>query len=646
MLNTGSKRPGLNLHDQLLVAVCLIIIWGALVYYFYALNWPGLIAVLILSFLSFLFLYSLLATPHEPDPPEPAAWSGGRSQLIWLLAYLWLFLALVFLLWAARSDQALISPWETVSPMFLGIYATATALLALVVTRETLGRGWKITFLSAHYLISFTVAIIVYRIGYGFDPFIHEATMELIAEQGFVLPKTPYYLGQYGLVVTLAKMSGLSIALLNKLLVPLAAALLLPLALSRYLSFQKHFDTSDDIRWLTILFLPVIGYLPFIVTTPQNLSYLFLILAVLAGSHRNGLKMALLLAVATTAIHPLTGLPALAWCAFLIWQRYRNRLQIRTAKLLGVLIFLGAAFILPIAFMAAAGGRLSLDAGLYLENLRASFSGFTMAGSEDWKLNFAYFLAGNRGLILGILILSCIVYAYRRGQKYAGLLVIETALLVAYLVSRSLKFDALIDYEQFDYAGRIPVLMVIFSLPFLLYAGQAAIKKIRREPKLRQIIWLVFAAGVMTVSLYISYPRFDRYFNSRGYSTGAADIAAVRSIMAEASNPYIVLANQQVSAAALRELGFGHYYDTAVGPLYIYPIPTGSPLYKYYLDMVYEKPSRETMEQAGALAGVQQGYLVVNKYWYQSGQIINNAKLTADRFWDIDGQVYIFEYRF
>ncbi len=116
------------------------------------------------------------------------------------------------------------------------------------------------------------------------------------------------------------------------------------------------------------------------------------------------------------------------------------------------------------------------------------------------------------------------------------------------------------------------------------------------------------------------------------------------SVDSEARAPYIALANQQVSAAALKAFGFDHYYRTSAGELYFYPIPTGSPLYQYYLEMVYKNPGRASMISAMDLAGVEAGYLIVNKYWYQSGRVINEAKLAADKWWTINNEVYIFKY--
>ncbi|MCG2701205.1 hypothetical protein L6267_03505, partial [Candidatus Parcubacteria bacterium] len=143
------------------------------------------------------------------------------------------------------------------------------------------------------------------------------------------------------------------------------------------------------------------------------------------------------------------------------------------------------------------------------------------------------------------------------------------------------------------------------------------------------------------------------YFNSRCFSTSKNDIEAVNWIENNTESDYIVLANQQVSAAALREFGFKKYYSPPLidkerglgGEVFYYPVPTGGPLYQYYLDMVYEKPSRETMTKAMDLVGVSEGYFVLNKYWWAFDKILEEAKLEADEWqWLDNGEIYVFKY--
>lgn len=646
MHSLANQRPKFSLSDSLLLGLSLLITWGAVIYYLYALNWPGINITIFLSALSFYFCKKNLSPLPSLNSHFQTSGSFSRKYFYALVAYFLTAAGLLALLLSSRSDQALISPWETVPALFFVIYGAGLILLSYLITRPEISRYLKLSLISLHYFITLSVAAIVYIIGYGFDPFIHVATMDLIIELGAVSPKPLYYLGQYSLLVTIAKLTGLAIESLNRFLVPVAAALLLPLSLLRNISANSPVNRDSSSVWLVLIFLPIITFSPFILTTPQNLSYVFLILTVLAGSGQADLKYTLLLAAATTAIHPLTGLPALAWFLFLVWHRYRPQLRSRTARITGALLFVASTLALPLALALATGASFKLQTAQYFRDFKDSLGGFNSAGQEDVFLNTSYFLAENLAVFLVLLVIASIIYGYKKIKYYQTLFTIELALLLSYLLSRGLEFNSLIDYEQLAYASRIPIIMIIFALPFVLYSVNSLILSIKNEPRFRQTAWLALAIIMSLTSLYISYPRFDKYWNSRGYSTSANDLEAVREIAKDANQPYVALANQQVSAAALKELGFDNYHKTAQGEIYTYPIPTGGPLYEHYLSMVYDEPTRSTASKAASLAGVDLSYLVVNKYWYQSGQIINAAKISADKWWDISGEIFIFKYQF
>ncbi|KKQ60844.1 MAG: hypothetical protein US81_C0012G0001, partial [Parcubacteria group bacterium GW2011_GWE2_38_18] len=187
-----------------------------------------------------------------------------------------------------------------------------------------------------------------------------------------------------------------------------------------------------------------------------------------------------------------------------------------------------------------------------------------------------------------------------------------------------LPFNYLINYERSDFADRIFTVAVIFFLPFILLALSVITRKIIVQEKYVRLGWLLIISLFITSSFYLSYPRYDQYFNSHGYSVGNFDIEAVKFISDNSKDDYIVLANQQVSAAALSQFGFNRYYKDQI---FYYPVPTSGPLYKYYLDMVYKKPSRETIIKAMDLAGVDEAYFVLNKYWYASPKILEEANI-------------------
>jgi len=618
-----------NINDYLLLFLSLLIIFSALVYYFWALNWVGVLIALFLSLLTFF----LLLKNWRPEALEKNRsieknyLKLNKKSFLVLLIYILFFLAAAAFLWLGRSDKALISPWQVVSIRFFIFYGLASLVLAHLLWRRNLSAGLKIVFLSAHYLLPLAVAVIIYKIGYGYDPFVHQATMELIDARGAVLPKPPYYLGQYGLIVSLHKLTTLSIYALNKILVPFLTALFLPLAAFRFL---RRADESAGERnqrlseFLSVLFLLGLTFSPFIVTTPQNLSYLFLLLAIFTGLSRARPVKVFVLALAALAIHPLTGLPAIFWSAWLFLKRRQEGLRPAARKFLSLSIFSANAVLLPLALFFADGQKITaLKAASLWAPFKNLITTLSAAGRETWFINAVYFFKNNYNLWLAAFIIASLAYFYffrprevRRDLSENGLLFMNLSLLAAYIFSAQIRFNNLISYEQQNYADRLLLIMTFFFLPFLIEALNQLIKKILRQETLTRLIWLFFGAVFLSVSLYLSYPRFDKYFNSHGYSTSLNDIRAVRLIDKEARGPYLVLADQQVSAAALKELGFNHYYNSIFGPLYFYPIPTGGPLYQYYLAMVYKNPDREAMRQALALVGVNEGYLVVNKYWY------------------------------
>ncbi len=664
MLKEGIKNKlnTSNISDGLLLFLSLITIFGAIIYYLFKLNSVGLIVCLFLSIFSFLLLYKRLVL-KEPRLIDNRL-ILNKNDYLPILIYLLFFFYLIFYLLSVRSDRTLISPWELVGGHFFVFYALSSLILVISVCRQKISDIWKIILVSLHYFLSFGIALIIYKIGYGFDPFIHQAAMEIINKNGYILPKTPYYLGEYSLIIILHKISGISIYFLNKILVPLLAAFFIPISFYKFLQSQKTKNDSDqkqsaNSKFITIIFLLAFSFAPLIMTTPQNLTYVFLVLAIFLGLSRSNPLWVLVLSLATFSIHPLSGIPALTWTAWLFFKKYENIIKTRSKKIIKIIIFLVNALILPLALLLVGGNSLAhikqnssflLD---LLTPLRNIFTSVSSAGREDWLSNLIYFVCQNYSLFLVVVIISSLLYFNKKKRdlsaeslkKWQGLYLIIFSLIISYVVSSRIAFGNVISYEQTNYAGRILVLIIIFCLPFIIFTVNRLIKKILAENNLNKIIWLSLGTILILISLYISYPRYDKYFNSKGYSTSQNDLTAVNEIEKSASGPYVVLANQQVSVAALKELGFDNYYQSDAGPIFFYPIPTGGQLYQYYLSMVYERPSRETMIKAMDLVSVDEAYLVINKYWHESGKIINAAKLSANSFQTInDDAIYIFKY--
>ena len=107
---------------------------------------------------------------------------------------------------------------------FLWLTLAAFCLVALAYRRRY--PHLTLAALAFHLFVTLAPAAIVYEIGYGFDGFIHVAAEKLVAAAGVVTPKTPYYIGQYSLVVLISKLWQLPIAAVDRWLLPVMASFL------------------------------------------------------------------------------------------------------------------------------------------------------------------------------------------------------------------------------------------------------------------------------------------------------------------------------------------------------------------------------------------------------------------------------------
>lgn len=638
------KKILLRLEENILIFLSLIMIWGALVYYLYQLNWLGTIITLVLSLSSFYVRAKLLQP--ENDEPELIKIIPQKKFLLtyWpIFVYGLLIIASFLILFKSSSDAALISPWKSVPANFFFIYFIATTWLFFSLNRN-LQPGIKLNLLRVHYLLALSVAVIVYKIGYGFDPFIHQATMELIDKQGYVNPKPLYYLGQYSLVVILHKLSGVSIYLLNKALVPILAAIFLPKAIYSFIK-EKGEPKRAMIVILALLALPLNL---FILSTPQNLTYLWLLLLILYSLSKHLSYLPLLLGLATMSIHPLSGLPAVLFITWLELLKRKEHIKAIWWKVFNTALWLSVALSLPISFTFVTGQSWK-DLSLSLNSLGSVFNfSHTSTNLSNFVLNFPYLINNNWLFIFIALVIFGFIIWFKQNKNEAWLFVrIISALFIGFLLSASLSFDFLINYERDAYVSRLPVLMAIFCLPALILMIDYLTTKIWRRPKNAIIGAYILITILITTSLYLSYPRLDAYTNSRGYSVSQADLLAVDSIAKQTDKPYLVLANQQTSVASLKELGFDNYFKVNNEQIFFYPIPTGGKLYQYYLDMVNITPSKDTMRQAMDLTGAKESYFVISKYWWLSSHIIAEAKINADTYWAInDGEIYVFRFNY
>jgi hypothetical protein len=334
----------------ILIVICLISFFGGMVYYFHALDIIGIAITLILTAAG-LFLFAFLDKKYNKSKTRPMELLKKRRPttyyplptIIFLTSYFLLLTSCFYILLTNQTTDAIISPWQVLPWYFFLLYGLATLILFITISYNLKAISFLLT---AHYFLSFSVAAFAYRLGYGFDPFVHEATMDLIDKAGAVEPKPFYYLGYYSFIVIIHKLTALPLFYAQKFLLPVLSALLLPvIAFGRLASV---FDNRKNAA-LTLVFLLALPYSFFILSTPQNLAWLFLLLAIMISLKcRNYFELGLicLLSLAALMIQPVAGLPAL----FLAAMTGLFHSDIGYKKHLYRMLFFLAAAAVPLAF--------------------------------------------------------------------------------------------------------------------------------------------------------------------------------------------------------------------------------------------------------------------------------------------------------
>ncbi|MBI4438283.1 hypothetical protein HY631_05030 [Candidatus Uhrbacteria bacterium] len=597
---------------------------------------------------------SLFAHAHD-------LWSARRHAIprrVWLCASAAILLLSLFFLTLARHPitDAVRSVWERLPAGVIALFVLAAALVFALLWRGK-ERALSLILLSALLFAFLAVAALALPIGFGFDSFIHKATESYLASFGAIEPKPFYYIGQYVLVLFLSHGFLIPIDVADTFLVPVLTALLLPAA---WFFAAAHITRKRSLAMMSLMGLFLLPLSNFIVTTPQAFANLWTLLLTLASvpylleQEHPRLRVLALGALSALLIHPIAGIPGLLFFLFLATDPSRtNPRTPKTNRAVRVLLILLACVLLPLSFVVNA----SLSHQALGVNL-AALNPLTWLSSLNLQVFFEnrfaplldlVYLYGFNAMLLLILIALFAWREYRRelSVRWRALALTVLALTMNYLIlSTVLEFTFLIDYERANYAARLIPLMAIFLTPYLILGLGHAFTNLKTQPLVLRAGVFALALTVVGSSFYLAYPRRDAYETNRGFNVSQADVDAV--YLAEdlaAGRPYLALANQSVSAAAIQKIGFRYF-----GDLFFYPIPTGGPLYDFFLAM-NDSPTRETAREALDLVpmhgDVTTLFFLVNNYWWDAPRIIETAKATADDWRSVgDGAVYVFWYKF
>ncbi|MBT5337784.1 hypothetical protein HOL46_00815 [Candidatus Falkowbacteria bacterium] len=550
------------------------------------------------------------------------------------------------LLFKFRTDQAITSPWNIVSKDFFVFFIVLTILLVIILIKNQNILVSKILLIIYTALFS-SVALIIYKIGYGYDPFLHLAAMKQIMATSTLIPKTFYYIGEYSVVIFLHNITQLPLEFINKLFLPLSMAILLPTSiyygLTTGLKLNKNYSLT---ACLGSLILPITY---FIHTTPQGLTNLLCLIIIFLSfiKHKSMLKFLLFLSIITLTIHPLFGAPILVFVIYLFSQ---NIINAKVKKATQTVLILGSLFVFPILFILNSWLN-NLKVSLLKFNLSQLFD-FTLFHSEH-KFRFIYdliYVYGFNIKIIFLILAGCgllLMLFKKEFAKYkvhfgAGIVIFVNFLLTKVF----LNFEFATNQNQAQFMSRISELSLYFLLPIVIYLFYNLIQfNFDKQGNFAGKLFVLLLLTLITsTSLYFSYPVKDDYKDSQEYNVTKGDVEAVQLIDQKTEGDYIVLGNQMLAAAAIREFGFAHYYNQD----FYYSIPNGNDnnLYQYYKKLVFEKVDRDFIDQAMSQANVDQAYFVLNDYWSNSEKLIPQSKFMSDNYYTTDkGSNHIFYFQ-
>ncbi len=637
------KLKGTSLILGLVVSLSYLMITGSLVYYLSTVTVFSIFWILAsLPFFAWLTTRKIESKPISSDPDQPSVVDGILAAIA-TVSFVAFFASLI----GNSTDLPMRSPWLVANPailVWIGVGVVSLILLAKRgrTTLATIGSTVSMFALSS-------VAMITFPLGYGFDPFLHQATLDHIALHGTITPKPFYYVGQYAIELITMFSTQLSSHSIDIALLPILASVLLPTVAAAVVWHITKRPVPTALASVATLVIPLSS---FINTTPQGFANLwsliifFIALPELVTKHRWVPHWVLvLMTVATLLIHPLAGLPAALFVALTVVAT-RDSIPSKVRRTLVTLIAIGGAFMLPVAFTVSG---TSSSFGFDLSKLGGLFPATFFSTRFNAIGDLAAYIGVNSWIWFGVLaILSGMILWNMRSRRWLLLPLTSLLLIInAIVLSVAGDFSFLIDYEQTNYIGRVMILALYVLLPLSVLGLSLGIERVlqMKKPILNIAIAVLVAIAVMTNGYY-SYPRHDAYATSRGFTVGQTDHDTVASIRSHAGNePYIVLANQAVSAAAIQDFGFAPYYGNNADIFY-YPVPTGGPLYQIFLKMIEDNPTHQLAISAMDLAQVNHAYLVINEYWWSSTVAIERAKVEADTWFAVnDGATTVFIYK-
>lgn len=471
----------------------------------------------------------------------------------------------------ARTDLPLVSPWDVLPWWIFLLFGVAT--LFQIVAVRFVPRWLQLICLGLHAFAAWGTALIVYQLGFGFDPFLHQAAEQHLATHHSISLATPLYLGQYLIVWGLHALSRVSVIRIDQLLVPLASLLLIPLL-------------QRTQRFLPVaLFLLPVSWFSF--TIPFHGAFLCFITALyLSETLDRSWKcwMLVILGMVSLSIHPLMGIPC---CLFVVSALVRKTTWHRLSSLA-----LSAG--LPLCLLGAFGAYVTLqDTTLHLPSVQQIGTSFVALFGTAYRFSPE---ATGVSLLYGFLSLwpfaLCLIglYANLREQtvwnterRMTAIGLVASAILLACFV----RLPGIIAHEQFEFPLRLLQLVPFLFLPDIARLMESHFSSpTTKRQRIIQIATAISIAFIAVTQWFASYPQNNAIVHAYAPSVSRFEYSALDWIEAQrGQRPFIVLSHQLLAGAALQTRGFEQTITTCHGTHLRYAIPTGDALYQDFLNI-------------------------------------------------------------
>jgi hypothetical protein len=601
---------------------------------FYIAILPYWLIVPILILLSTFWEIRLKRSFDIPTEWKLPSWTIDK----WTILYLGSMIAYFgILIWKA-TDAAIYSPWLILPGFIIPLFIFATLVLIKIIYKNE--DKSSLMLLTIHSFGLIGLAFIVYKLGFGYDPFLHQAGINNIISTGTLTPKPLFYIGEYSLIIFLRQLTLLPVEFINRLLLPLLFCLTVPTILFHSLKRSTDWSVKNiQLLMLSLFFIPVTL---FINTTPLGLAGLIAVLIIfLSLTNKDTLPKWFLpgLAILAAFAHPLFGIPLILYAALPFIDNIKSNPLKKIAKITDYIL---TALAIPLLFCLYAivnHQPISFSLRWPLSMTWQSAHQYNFLFDLLYSLNFNYLSVFM--LILGVSIFFA--WQNRKTFTFISPLIFCLCLLGSYFLGQILlNLDFVTSKNQSDFLNRALDLTYLFSLPviFVFFNHLYNAQKRSHTWKIFTILIIVMIVGFR---LYATYPVKDNYNFSHLINVSATDFNTVQLIHDQNRTNFIVLANQNLAAAAIASYGFSNYY----GSNFYYSVPSGSTdnLYPLFEEMM-AKPSREIMVKAMDIAGVNQAFFIVNDYWTGANKTIAAARTQADSWFPVDdGKNIIFFYK-